>query len=323
MIVCTYNGKDRLGPSLSALLSQEEAPEFELIVVDNGSTDGTGDFVSDLFSNFRPQGSLRLIKESQPGLLHARLAGLYAAQFDWILFCDDDNVLSCDFLNKCDVILAQTGNLGVLGSFGIPEFSGTKPDWFDRYSSSYAVGPQMIKGQPAKLDFVYGACSVYRKKPLMSLFQNGFTPVLSGRKGNEMSAGDDVEWCYLMQLAGYKIAYSASLRFTHQLSASRLTWDYYLRLKAGISSNAGLMICYTYFYKSNSKSLLVFFLKYQLETAMSVLRYYKNWILWGGKPANPKNQLALVILKSKMQSFLSHRKKSLDHFNQLRFFFGS
>lgn len=322
IVVCTYNGKSRLSPCLNSLISQEGAPEYEVIVVDNASIDGTRGYVENYFNLYNTSMSWSIVNESQPGLLHARLAGLNAARFDWVLFCDDDNVLFPDFLFHCQNLLANSPKIGVLGSHGIPEFLGTKPEWFDRYYSSYAVGSQLEdNGDRKHLAHVYGACSVYRKKPLLELFQKGFIPLLSDRKGDQLVSGGDVEWCWLMQLMNFQVAYSGKLQFYHQIPASRLNWDYYIRLKRGISSSAGLLSSYDFYFFYSNKSSLYFKIWYTIQMGRSVLLYWKYRIRWKGKPINFQDQLSYAILESQMKSYLSRRTAAFSHFNQLKQYF--
>ena len=324
IVVCTHNGSGRIKPCLSSITTQVNPPEYEILVVDNASCDGTGHFVKTyLDSNFN-SGKWKVIYEEKPGLLYARLAGLRAAQFDWVLFCDDDNILFSDFLFQSEHTLTLNPFIGILGSLGIPEFLGPKPDWFDRYSSSYAVGPQIVDNSDKKrLIHVYGACSLYRKKPLLELFQKGFKPILSGRKGKEMSAGDDVEWCWLMQLIGYKVTYSSKLKFTHQLPASRLTWDYYLRLKRGISSTAGLLSTYSYFASSSVHPFLGFVFSYEVQTLKARLLYWKYRLLWKGNPSRPEDQLSFAILEAHFAAFRRQRGLAFAHYRQLQRYFGA
>lgn len=324
IVVCTHNGANRISNCLSSLVSQENPLEYEILVVENASTDGIGDLVKTYLSSSFPTEAWSLIQEGNPGLLYARLAGLQAARYDWVLFCDDDNVLFPDFLFQCKQVLSQNSRIGVFGSHGIPEFLGPKPDWFDRYASSYAVGPQLRDDQGGKhLVYVYGACSIYRKKPLLDLFKKGFKPVLSGRKGKEMSAGDDVEWCWLMQLMGYKVAYSPKLQFTHQLPASRLTWEYYIRLKKGISGSAGLLSAYTFYFSASFRPIVGFVFHYFSKTLKSVLLYGKYWVRWMGKPSKPEDQVSFAILESQMWAYLRHGKAAITHFRQLKKHFGA
>lgn len=323
IVVCTHNGSTRIGACLASLIAQNNPPEYEILVVDNASSDGTGDLVRTSLASFL-SGNWRVIQEEKPGLLNARLAGLRAARYGWVLFCDDDNVLFSDFLYQSHRIITQSPGIGVLGGLGIPEFLGPRPDWFDRYSSSYAVGPQQVENLYGKrLVHVYGACSIYRKKPLLKLFKKGFKPVLSGRKGNEMSAGDDVEWCWLIQLLGLKVAYSSELQFKHLIPKSRLTWEYYIRLKKGISGSAGLLSAYNYYFSASFRSIIGFAFYYFSKLLKSVLLYGKYGFRWGGNPSKPENQLSYAILESQMWAYFRQGKAAIIHFRQLKNNFGS
>jgi hypothetical protein len=211
-----------------------------------------------------------------------------------------------------------------LGSQGIPEFLGPKPDWFDSYASSYAVGPQIgVNSGKRIFSYVYGACSIYRKEPLIRLFSKGFTPVSSGRKEGKLSSGDDVEWCALMQLLGYQVTYSEKMLFYHRLSLDRLNWEYYLRLKQGISSNSGLLSSYELYFSNPSGSRIWFVKKYGNKLIRSVLLYFKYLIRWKRNPSLPKDQLSFVILKSQMWAYLNQRTVAFSHIKQLKQYFGS
>lgn len=323
VVVCTYNGSSRISACLSSLIGQVSPPTFEILVVDNASDDGTEDQVVNRLSSSFFSGQWKVIREQKVGLVHARLAGLKEAKFGWVMFCDDDNVLAPDFLQKAQETIGSDSRLGVLGSLGIPEFMGPKPVWFDRYASSFAVGPQLVSqfGAPI-LAHVYGACSIYRRDPLMNLFTNGFRSVLSDRSGESLSSGGDVEWCWLMQLMGYQVAYSSKLMFTHQLPASRLTWEYYLRLKRGISSNAGILSTYTYFYRYHSPSVLRFVIHYFIKTFRTILIYLKYKIKWKGNPSTPQDQLSYCILQAQMNAFLNQFGVAILHFKKLKKYFG-
>lgn len=324
IVVCTFNGATRIFSCLSSLISQVWTVPFEILVVDNASSDDTTAEVQEYFRTEYPLGDWKVLQEPNPGLLNARLKGMSAAKYEWVLFCDDDNVLFPDFLAICQELLEGDRKLGVLGSHGIPEIQGKTPAWFEEYASSYALGPQLKSSNPKRhLDYVYGACSCYRKKSLLELFENGFSPVLSDRKGNQLISGGDVEWCALMQLLGYRIAYSPRLKFYHQIPASRLSWDYYLRLKEGISLGAGLLFPYHYFFENSVRFPIAFQLAYLRETIKAGLLYFKYRIKWKGNPSTLENQLAYRILETKFKSFRRNRSVSTQHYKQILKYFGS
>lgn len=87
VIVATYNRREVLGRCLQALAEQDfPASEYEIIVVVDGSTDGTQEFLRTL--EIAP--TLRVIDQPNRGLAAARNAGLRAAAHAIVLFLDDD-----------------------------------------------------------------------------------------------------------------------------------------------------------------------------------------------------------------------------------------
>lgn len=324
IVICTYNGKSRIASALDSIGQQKTSFPVELLIVDNASTDGTAEFCSDYLKLNFEGFDWKVISESQPGLLHARIAGMKVSKYDWVLFCDDDNVLFPDFLTNAFEILEKDSSIGVLGSLGVPEIKGEKPDWFDQYAHSFAIGSQ-LQNVPSsnQLIHVYGACSIFKKKPILALLAKGFSPVMVDRKNEVLLSGGDVEWCWLMQLSGFKIEYSSELKFCHQIPQSRLTWEYYLRLKEGISNGAGLLYSYQYFFQFPDHSGWQFQMSYLKQLVKARLVFFKNYIMLGSKPKLPAQKLALAILKSQMNSFSVNRQDSYNHFLQLKNHFAS
>jgi len=320
LIICTYNGKDKLAKTLTAICQLEVKCNWELLVVDNASTDGTGNIVKELLAD--ATFDWQLLHESNPGLIHARLCGLRAAKYATLLYCDDDNTLDKNYVQIGYEILSQNPSLGALGGCGIPVLEIEKPAWFDTYSHSFAVGPQsnedgVLKEYPAEL---YGAGTFFRKEPLVNFIDKGFQSVLSGRKGATLASGEDVEWCYLIQLAGYKIGYDKGLVFEHLLPANRITWGYYLRLKAGIASGTGKLLPYHLLLKNKKVSVLKYIWNWFKKIILATLRYFKFQILtfFKRKSLDDNEKLAFIILKSKMHSYYKSPLQAFQHFQQLK-----
>ena len=250
IIICTYNGSDKLFNPLHAIINQRTSIAWELLLIDNASTDATVQFCREILEQSTI--SWRIVSETNPGLNHARLRGLKEAQYEFVLFCDDDNSLNENYIETGYQIFQSNPKVGVVGGFGIPTFKGEKPDWFDQYSHSFAVGPQasfdgVLSDFPAEL---YWAGCFFRKAPLLNLFAKGFKTIMTDRMGTTLVSGGDVEWCYLIQLLGYKLYYDHRLIFYHEMPASRMNWDYYLRLKAGIASGTGKFVPYHLLFKN-------------------------------------------------------------------------
>ncbi|HMQ08618.1 MAG TPA: glycosyltransferase [Saprospiraceae bacterium] len=327
IIVCTHNGSGRMKPVLEALFQLEKPAglETEIIIVDNASTDGTGTFCISVVNGEKYTGTVTVITEVRPGLNFARLKGINTASFDWILFCDDDNELFPDYLVQAVRILKQQPTAGALGGCGIPRFESVPPEWFERYSHSYAVGPQAEKDgllveRPSEL---YGAGCLFYKPALLHWFEKGFTTVLTDRKGKELVSGGDVEWCYLVQLAGYSLVYDSGLRFYHCISADRLQWPYYLRLKAGIAAGCARLIAYHAFFKVAKPSVFTFTSLYViglLKTTLIWLLFVLKRLFVPGAYKPETGAIGEVVLLSRMKAFWKDSWIAFHHFRQLKQF---
>jgi len=97
VVVTTFNRRALLARCLRSLVEQDYAPEkFEVIVVDDGSTDDTQQFLSD----FKPEFDLRIIAQTNRGLAAARNAGMKAARNSIVLLLDDDLICSPVLLSE-------------------------------------------------------------------------------------------------------------------------------------------------------------------------------------------------------------------------------
>ncbi|NBU82583.1 MAG: glycosyltransferase, partial [Flavobacteriaceae bacterium] len=326
-VICTFNGKHRLPNVLSSIIRQEPSVlyNFELIIVDNLSTDATAIFCSDYLSQAAISFPWKIVTEKTPGLNHARLKGLKEAQHEFVLFCDDDNVLSDNYLNIASEILLSNSAIGALGGCGIPIFDAEKPEWFDRYSYSFAVGAQasqdgfMIK-YPSEL---YGAGTFFRKSPLLELFHNGFKTIMSDRKGNTLASGGDVEWCYLIQLLGYKLYYDHRLVFWHHMPQHRMHWEYYLRLKKGISSGVCNLLPYGCLFRNRKMSSILYLKTWFTKMSFALLIYFKLRILAFVliNSNNTEQELAITIWREKLFSYWQNSVQSHKHFIHLKNYF--
>ncbi|HAH35038.1 MAG TPA: hypothetical protein DCL81_00305, partial [Algoriphagus sp.] len=82
----------------------------------------------------------KVVFEPNAGLTHARQKGWRTANYDIVLFCDDDNWLCSDYLTVGYSIFKSHSKVGILGGCGEPVSEVQFPDWFAEFSHSYAVG---------------------------------------------------------------------------------------------------------------------------------------------------------------------------------------
>jgi glycosyltransferase involved in cell wall biosynthesis len=237
IIVPCYNAAKRLPQTLAHIAAQQVSRDlqWEVIVIDNASTDNTGDVALSCWPATAPV-PLKVIREPRLGVRHARMRGFAEARYDLISFVEDDNWIYPDWLAMAREIMAQHPDVGACGGLGEAVCEISPPPWFERYQSYYAIGEQ---GPESGGDitwsrgWLFGADMTIRRSAWQSLMDRGFHFLVEDRQGTQLNSGGDVELCFALRLAGWRIWYDPRLRFRHFLQAHRLTWDYFRRLNRG------------------------------------------------------------------------------------------
>lgn len=287
VILCSFNGAARLGATLDHLARQATAgvPAWELIFVDNASTDGSATVVRDLWR--AKGGTIPLIIKAEPrqGLVYARQTGVGASRYDIIVFCDDDNWLDAGYLSAAFDIMEADPTIGALGGVGTPISDVTLPQWFEKYKYSFACYAQGThEGELAEQNAtLFGAGLVLRREVWDRLFNSDFQPVLTDRRGTKLISGGDTELSFATKLLGYKLWFSPRLQFFHYMPAARLSTDYLLRLNEALSFSSASLIVYRYALQGKTATSLVWMkdLAYQLWLFSNALvRYFDP-----GRPA--------------------------------------
>ena len=248
VVIPCYNSSRRLPETLSHLAAQRvpEGVAWEVIVVNNASTDDTDDVAANVWHGLRSNISFRIVSQPIRGSTAAREKGFDVARYDYVLFCDDDNWLSNQYVANAFSIMHGDPSIGALGGKGSPHFEASPRDWFQDYSHYYAVGAQGISSGDITHEkgYVYGAGSLIRKEGWETLRRHGFQFLASGRRGTSLSGSEDIELCLALRLLGYRIWYDERLTFQHCLPEPRLQWPYFLRLTAGAHESGVLMVGY-------------------------------------------------------------------------------
>lgn len=131
VLICTHNRSEILGPTLGSLIRQNFAfGEFEILVVDNASTDNTKDVVAEYQCH---DIRIRYLNEPRLGVAIARNRGAQASNSPYIAYFDDDQLAECDclhhlispFLEVKPTPSAVTGRVNLL-------WNGRRPAWFPK-----------------------------------------------------------------------------------------------------------------------------------------------------------------------------------------------
>jgi len=260
IIICCYNSAQLIRRTLEHIAAQKYAGiPCEVILVDNASTDSTSRTAAQVWASSGNQEiDFRIVFEETPGLTQARKKGIAEADFEFLIFCDDDNLLDENYVQNTWILFRANDHAAILGGCGTAEFEdpGAKPNWFDKFYHSYALGPQADR--QAVVNTVYGAGMAARKSVLRSVIEKP-DMFLHGRKGKNLSAGEDSEICYRIRLAGHHILYSPLLTFRHFLTPGRLTWPYVKKLHAGLANTFVVLSLYEKALQTEAPDLPAFY----------------------------------------------------------------
>lgn len=244
VIICTHNPrKDVLQYTLDALKQQTLDPgQWDLLLIDNASKPAVGDF---LVADDLP---IRIIREDTLGLTPARLRGIREAQSDLIVFVDDDNVLTANYLHEALNIHESHPEIGAFGGSIRPIFEEEAPSWTLPYWYLLAVREttedhlSMHYGDAAAEPCGAGLC-VRQKVAVRYARHLADDPVRRAldRSGNSLASSGDMDLVYTAFDLGYGIGRFQSLVLDHLIPPSRLTEAYFLRIFEGMSYS-GMML---------------------------------------------------------------------------------
>lgn len=130
VIVSTYNRIEQLPIAVDACLAQTGSDPYEVIVVDNNSTDGTRRWIEQRIA--RGETRLRYVLEPRQGLPHARNAGIAHARGRILAFTDDDITVGPAWVGAIVRVFESHPEIDMAGGKVLPRWPSQVPAWFSR-----------------------------------------------------------------------------------------------------------------------------------------------------------------------------------------------
>ncbi len=220
VIVC-YNAGEVLSACLQSVLCQDYAGEWEVLVVDNQSTDRT---LAELerFSLTHPR--LRFMINPQRGIAVSRNIGWRNARYDWVAFTDADCLAPSNWLTTLMTGMQRHGghssNLAAVGGSNIPP-SGDSVFYrsLGLFLNSYLGSHSSVQGrcyqQDQEAPHLPTLNVLYRKSALQQV--NGFDETF-------YNIGEDRDLSYRLQQAGFSLYYLAKATITHAMRSTMRAW---------------------------------------------------------------------------------------------------
>lgn len=220
VIVPAYEAAEFIGDCVHALVRQTmDRVRYEIIVVDDGSTDGTGDIA-------REVGADAVVRVEHGGPAAARNAGVAVAQGEIVLFTDADCEPIHDWIVKMTEPFVDPEIVGVKGTYCTRQTA-----WIARFTQlEYEVKYTHMAGQPY-IDFIDTYSAAYRRGVFVE--NGGFDVIFT------TASVEDQEFSFRLARKGYKLVFQPDAVVFHRHNA---TVGRYWRRKFGIGYWKALLL---------------------------------------------------------------------------------
>lgn len=203
VVVCSYNGSQTIRETLEAL-QKIEYPNFEVIVVNDGSTDLLAEIVGEY--------PFKLINTPNRGLSSARNTGMLAATGEIVAYIDDDAYPDAHWLQYLAHAFAISNHAGIGGPNIAPKGDGMIAESV----ANAPGGPTHVLTADQIAEHIPGCNMAFRRDALLAV--GGFDPIFR-------TAGDDVDLCWKIQAAGETIGFHPSaVVWHHRRNSVKAYW---------------------------------------------------------------------------------------------------
>jgi len=228
VVICCHNSAKRLPETLRHLAVQQVpvGVSWEVVVINNASTDDTSDIALRCWPNSSPA-PLRIVDEPKRGTANARFRSFSEAKYPYISFLDDDNWVGPDWIAKVVKFFASHPEASVVGGPSRPVFETDPPPWFTNISSYYAVGIQHghsgdITHQRGTLLWTAGMS--LKRQLTLKLLEENFRFLTCIGDDLAIQRGEDTELCFAIRAIGGSLYYDPEMVVEHFMPTERLTW---------------------------------------------------------------------------------------------------
>ncbi|MGH7815606.1 MAG: glycosyltransferase [Candidatus Binataceae bacterium] len=186
VVICAYNAERTMRACLESL-RRLDYPNYEVVIVDDGSRDRTAE-ISAEFPEFR------LIRQPNKGLSEARNVGLHAARGEIIAYTDSDCVVDPHWLTLMVRAMTETNFDGCGG----PNYAPHEEEWIAACCAASPGAPSHVLTGDERAEHLAGCNMIFTKDALLKV--GGFDPQFT-------AAGDDVDICWRLLDAGFKLGF--------------------------------------------------------------------------------------------------------------------
>ena len=203
VVCCSLNGSRTIRDTLEGLKALQY-PSFEVIVVDDGSTDATASIAREY--------GWRVISTENRGLSAARNTGWQEAKGEIVAYIDDDAYPDPHWLTYLAHAFETSDVVGVGG----PNLAPPGDGWIADCVANSPGGPVHVLTSDTEAEHIPGCNMAFRRAALAAI--DGFDPIYR-------AAGDDVDLCWRLQERGGVIGFApAAMVWHHRRNSARMYW---------------------------------------------------------------------------------------------------
>ncbi len=227
VVICTYNRAENLKETLRALDRQITSEDFEIVVIDNNSTDSTKKVIHEF--SVSNQRQVRYFFELAQGVSFARNRGIRESAGEFIAFLDDDVIPAENWIQSISNAFSQY-QADCLGGPVLPEWPGNPPLWpffKDGISGVFGLldrGSEVIQTNEYISNFLLGGNIAYRT----SIFDKvGLFRIDLGRTATHLGGGEDSDMIQRALKTGKLAVYDPKISVHHKIPEQRMQPAYF------------------------------------------------------------------------------------------------
>lgn len=266
--ICTYNREKYLPKLFVSIVEQSlSTDKFEVLIVDNNSTDSTADLCAD-FHMMHPYVHYTYVREENQGLSFARNRAIQEASGPIIVFLDDDAYPDPDYFEGLLKVFHTQPDAVAVGGKILLDYESVIPNWENKYLNSlmgfYDPGNTPYFYQTN--DYPRGSNMAFRSQIFNAV--GGFDTKL-GRTGRNLIGGEEKDMFYrIYRNKKHRVYYDPSLVVYHSVPPERTTKDFIQRqaYQTGVSERL----------RSKTEGKLGLLKRYGIE----FLKWVASSILW-------------------------------------------
>lgn len=244
IIICTHNPDLRILARLfKAILSfAVDSPKHEVIIIDNNSETALAE-IKIIKQFLESKDDTYILRETTPGLTAARIRGIKAAKYDWLIFFDDDNEPQADYLLTAEKSINIYPKVGVWGPGNVTvEYDKYVDDWLyqkkELFQERHEVRTRFDNQSHWQDSYPYGTGLVVRVQIAFEyanrVKEGRYT--LTDRNGKSLSSGGDCQIVLTGINMGFYAGVLNNLSLNHLINQEKANLKYLMRQQYGTAS---------------------------------------------------------------------------------------